>query len=264
MKERMRITAKDNPAVRHYRYLRDQKKGRRTEGLFVIEGLRIVEDAMQYPGRLRSVFVTDTAWDRYGESFAGSYKADIFRISDAVGSSMADTAHTQGIFAICTVQEHDICSLPHRGRFLVLCRLQDPGNMGMILRTADALGITAVISSGSCELYNPKVVRATMGSIFRVPVYEAPEEKVFSALRNRDIRSFAAVPDASAVSLSACSFTEKCAVWIGNEGNGLSSEIIAACDEAMTIPMQGGPESLNAAMAAGICMWEMMKSGGME
>lgn len=262
MNERMRITAKENPAVRHYRHLRDQKKARRTEGLFVIEGLRIVEDAMRYPGMLRSVFLTDTAWEKFGERFAQAGGAEVFHVSDAVGSSMSDTAHTQGVFALCTAREHAIRSLPDRGRFLVLCRLQDPGNMGMILRTADALGITAIISCGSCELYNPKVVRATMGSIFRVPVYEVPEEEGLAALQSRGIRSFAAVPDASAVPLCACTFTDACAVWIGNEGNGLPAEVIAACDKAVTIPMQGGPESLNAAMAAGICMWEMMKPKG--
>lgn len=135
--------------------------------------------------------------------------------------------------------------------------------MGMILRTADALGVDAVLSCGSCELYSPKVVRATMGSIFRVPVYEMTDAAaLLEELRCHGICSYAAVPDHSAVPLMECDFSGSCAFWIGNEGNGLPADVIGACDASITIPMQGGPESLNAAMAAGICMWEMMKYRG--
>lgn len=266
MRENVRITAKDNPAVRHYKRLRDQKKARRTEGLFVAEGLRIACDALRKTGRVQQLFVTDSAWEKHGELLAEQMQeiGSLLRISDAVGEAMTDTEHTQGIFAVCRMPEQRELTavLNAAGKYLVLCNLQDPGNMGMILRTADALGVDAVLTSGSCELYSPKVVRATMGSVFRVPVYDcADAQKLLELLRTSNIRSYAAVPAKHAVSLTECSFSGGSAVWIGNEGNGLPAEVIEACDTAVTIPMQGGPESLNAAMAAGILMWEMMKSG---
>ncbi len=264
MRENIVITAKDNPALKHYRRLRDQKKARRTEGLFVAEGLRIALDALAYTGCVQQLFVTDAAWEKHGDALRAAMQETgrILRISDGMGAQLADTEHTQGVFAICRCPERGAAEerISPDGRYLVLCNLQDPGNMGMILRTADALGIDAVLSCGSCEVFSPKVVRATMGSVLRVPVYEMQDAAVLQEmLRCRGIRSFAAVPAADAVPLTECRFGDGCAVWIGNEGNGLPEAVIAACDMAVTIPMRGGPESLNAAMAAGICMWEMMK-----
>lgn len=266
MQKEVRITAKDNPAVKHYRRLRDNKKARRTEGLFVAEGLRIVQDALQYPCLVQQLFVTDSAWERSGETFRLQETGTLLRISDAVGENMADTGHTQGVFAVCRLPEE---KQPERvirpdGRYLVLCGLQDPGNMGMILRTADALGVECVFSSGSCEVYSPKVVRAAMGSVLRVSVCEAQAMPLAELFRERGVTSYAAVLSPEAVPLPECRFENGCAVWIGNEGNGLPPEVTAACQTTVSIPMQGGAESLNAAMAAGILMWEMMKPGGKQ
>ena len=255
-----RITAKDNPAVRHYRRLRDSKHARREEGLFVAEGLRVVRDALQYPGLVKQLFVTDPAWKRYAEQLQG---VPVCHIADAVGAYMSDTVHTQGVFSICCIPaQSSPSSLLHPdGRYLVLCDLQDPGNLGMILRTADALGMDAVFSAGSCELYSPKVVRAAMGALLRVRVCETPALPLAALLRQRGIRSYAAVPSGNALSLREHPLGRGCAVWIGNEAGGLPEELIAACDHPLTIPMAGDAESLNAAMAAGILMWEMCREG---
>ncbi len=267
MRENVKITAKDNPAVKHYKRLRDQKKARRAENLFVIEGLRIACDALQKIGCVQQLFVTDSAWEKHGDLLLREMQetGKLIHISDAVGDVMTDTEHTQGIFAVCHMPERKPLAevLKQQGRYLVLCNLQDPGNMGMILRTADALGVDAVLTCGSCELYSPKVVRATMGSVFRVPVFDVSDaQELLELLHENEIHTYAAVPAKSAVPLPKCSFSDGCAVWIGNEGNGLPADVIEACGTAVTIPMQGGPESLNAAMAAGILMWEMMKNGG--
>lgn len=265
MRDFVKITARDNPAVKHYKRLRDQKKARKTERLFVAEGLRIVCDALQQNSRVQQLFVSDAAWERHGAELETMLPdtGKLLRISDAVAESMTDTEHTQGIFAVCRMPEMLSAEtlIAENGHYLVLCGLQDPGNMGMVLRTADALGIRAVLSAGSCELYSPKVIRATMGSVFRVPVYETSDAaELLRILQEKKLPSWAAVPAKNAVPLPECDFSGGCAVWIGNEGNGLPEEIIQACDRAVTIPMLGGPESLNAAMAAGIFMWEMMKS----
>ncbi len=253
------ITSRENPAVKHYIRLRDRKKTRYDENLFVAEGLRIVRDALQYPFLVQQIFLTEPAFEKY----AGMLEAEsgqLFRIPEALGREMSDTEHTQGVFAVCRMPEQNL-KLSPEGRYLVLCQVQDPGNMGMILRTCDALGTDAVLMTQCCDLYSPKVIRATMGSVFRVPVLrtDTPEE-LFSLLRQQQICSYASVPAASAVPLTECRFGHGCAVWIGNEGNGLPETVIHACQKAVTIPMKGGAESFNAAMAAGILTWEMMKS----
>ena len=176
---------------------------------------------------------------------------------------MAETEHTQGVFAVCRmpVQKSWDEILQEKGKYAVLHQLQDPGNAGMILRTADALGVNAVIFCGSCDVYSPKVVRATMGSLFRVPIAVITEaEEVFHALKARGIESWAAVVQGQAELAGECRFgIGSCAVWIGNEGNGLPDAVASRCEHRITIPMHGTIESLNAAMAAGILMWEMTK-----
>lgn len=256
------ITARDNPTVRHYIRLRDKKKARQEEKLFVAEGLRIVRDALQYPCLVQQVFLTDTAAAKDEQAIREkmSETGQLFRISDSLGRLMTDTEHTQGVFAVCRMPEQKRCLSPE-GRYLVLYQLQDPGNMGMILRTCDALGVDAVLLSQSCDIYSPKVIRSTMGSVFRVPVMDRQDPKeLLALLQEKQICSYAAVPAEHALSLSECRLGHGSAVWIGNEGNGLPDEMIAACHYAVTIPMKGGAESLNAAMAAGILTWEMMKS----
>jgi len=257
------ITGKDNPVVRHYRKLRDQKKIRQDEKLFVIEGLRIVRDALQYPYLVKQVFVTETAWVRHAGimDFALREPVQMIHITDNIGELMTDTEHTQGVFAVCRVPEPK--SVPELlspdGKYLVLCQIQDPGNLGMILRTCDALGVDAVFTTGCCERYSPKVIRATMGSVFRVPVADMPNAlNLLTTLRECGIRSYAAVLSDKAKSLKECRPGCGCAVWIGNEGNGLPESISNNCEYHVRIPMQGGAESLNAAMAAGILTWEMM------
>ena len=227
------ITSRENPAVKHYIRLRDRKKTRYDENLFVAEGLRIVRDALQYSFLVQQIFLTEPAFEKY----AGMLEAEsgqLFRIPEALGREMSDTEHSQGVFAVCRMPEQNL-KLSPEGRYLVLCQVQDPGNMGMILRTCDALGTDAVLMTQCCDLYSPKVIRATMGSVFRVPVLrtDTPEE-LLTLLSQQKI----------------CSY----------EGNGLPETVIHACQKAVTIPMKGGAESFNAAMAAGILTWEMMKS----
>ena len=134
------------------------------------------------------------------------------------------------------------------------------GNAGMIIRTADALGIDGIIMSNSCDLYSPKVIRSTMGSVFRTNIFiENNTEKLFEILDVNKINTSAAVIDTDAESINICGFSGKQAVFIGNEGNGLPKEVSVRCNRCITIPMNGSINSLNAAMAAGIIMWELKK-----
>lgn len=183
-------------------------------------------------------------------------------VSDEIGNYISATENTQGIFAQCSFTDNTSVSgkIKKGGRYAVLYGIQDPGNAGMIVRTADALGLDGVIFCESCDIYNPKTIRATMGSVFRIPVFrDVDEDSLFAALSNAGINSFAAIVDPEACDVKKADFRSGGAVFIGNEGNGLDSDIIAKCSDKITIRMSGNAESLNAAMAAGIIMWELMR-----
>ena len=259
------ISAKENPAIKLYRKLAKNKKARMQEQLFVLEGYRLVSDALKNGAELTHLFLTEQAEVRYADTVLSMVQKNckVLHISDGLGDHIAETEHPQGVFGICRmpVQKSWDEILQKQGKYAVLHQLQDPGNAGMILRTADALGITAVIFCESCDVYSPKVVRATMGSLFRVQVLTVQDpEEVLDALAAHDVESWAAVVQGQAEFAGECAFgAESCAVWIGNEGNGLPAEVADRCAHRITIPMHGTIESLNAAMAAGILMWEMTK-----
>lgn len=260
MEQQTVITSKDNSLIRRYRRICEDKRFRNMEHVFAAEGLRLVCEALQ-EGHCASLYVTEAAWEKHAGELRDGLTKPVF-ISEQIARHLSETEHPQGVFALCYSTKKPLRrdTLRRDGRYLVLYELQDPGNMGMILRTADAFGIDAVLTYQCCDIYSPKVVRATMGAIFRMPVIEAPPAMPLHLnLEEKNIRSYAAVlhPDAKPV-------TERrpgkgCAVWIGNEGNGLPPDAAAVCEEKIIIPMQGNAESLNAAMAAGILMWEMVR-----
>lgn len=254
-----RITSKDNRNIKLYRKLLTGKKYRRETGLFTLEGIRLISDAAKENAELHSVFVTEDCADRLSQQGEALDFPEAFLISDELAESMADTDNTQGIFAICKALDKPNFSDTIRtgGRYILLHSVQDPGNLGTIIRTADAMGVDAVFLSECCDLYNPKTVRSTMGSIFRVRVSEVPFGEVFPMFEQKGVPTFAAVIEPSAVSLTDCDFSKGGAALIGNEGNGLPKEISDMCSVKTTIKMQGSVNSLNAAMAAGIIMWEL-------
>ncbi len=257
------ITSKDNPSVRLYARLSSSKKERKNYGMYVLEGYRLIYDALMEHALVSQIFFTKEAYDKYYAQLSqvDLKEVKILIISNELGIKISCTEKTQGIFAICSIPpSRDLgLSLKKDGKYAVLYQLQDPGNLGMIIRTADAMGIDGVILSESCELYNPKTIRSTMGSAFRVKIFEdCSIDSIISLLRSSGIKSYAAVIDKDAADLRKCSFTGGSAVFIGNEGNGLPAEAAEKCDQKLTIKMNGNVNSLNAAMAAGIILWEMV------
>ena len=255
-----RITSKDNPNIKLYRKLLENKKFRRENGMFVLEGVRLISDAISENARLHSVFVTE---DSAAKLDIESLRSDIdcYLIPDELKEKISDTGNTQGAFAICEALDKPVFSdtIKTGGKYILLHSVQDPGNLGTIIRTADAVGVDGVFLAECCDLYNPKVIRSTMGSIFRLNVSEVKFDEVFPVFKEQGVRTYAAVIDNDAVSLTDCDFSDGGAVLIGNEGNGLPKEISDLCDVRLTIKMQGNVNSLNAAMAAGIIMWELEK-----
>lgn len=151
--------------------------------------------------------------------------------------------------------------IKNNGRYMALENIQDPGNLGAVLRTADAFGLDGVLLSESCaDFYSPKVLRSTMGAAFRVPVLLCPDmAELLAELGEMGMQTYAAALDENACDVRGVSFAAGCVAVVGNEGNGLRPETIAACRHTVVIPMAGAAESLNAAVAAGILMWEMTK-----
>lgn len=237
--------------------------------MFVLEGARLCAEVFEkyLSGELRiyAAFATETALEKYSRYIPDELTAaDIFfTVSEDAADCMSETKGSQGVFAIVYSDEKKLeqGDFSCGGKYLVLDNLQDPGNVGTILRTADAVGVSGVIMCNNCcELYNPKTIRSAMGSVFRLDIYLADTlYDVCELFKASGIKTCAAVVDHTAVSVTECDFSGSCAVVIGNEGNGLSAEDADVCDEKITIRMQGNINSLNAAMAGGIILWEMFR-----
>jgi TrmH family RNA methyltransferase len=238
----MNISSTDNEKIKEYIKLAKHKKYRDERGLFVLEGERLISDAVISGVAPVRIFCT--------EKFAGNFD-NPFVITEAIAERISETKSTQGIFAVCKKPyEKPITS----DKILVLAGLQDPGNIGTIIRTADAMGITDIIVVNTADIFSPKCTRAAMGSLFHVniTVTNSPFELL------QDYTVYAAVVG-EAADVRAVSFSAKSAVIIGNEANGIPDEILEKSDMRITINMPGNAESLNAAAAAAILIWELRR-----
>ncbi|MGN0553606.1 MAG: TrmH family RNA methyltransferase [Oscillospiraceae bacterium] len=260
---RQYIASKENENIKLFKKISSAKKYRSEYGLFPLEGVRLVADAVGEASEISFVIVAESAAEKLEELLLKLEEKceKILIVPDELAGSLALTQGTQGIFAVCRIPENKAAKelVKKGGKYVVLVQLQDPGNMGTIIRTADAMGVDGILAVNCCDIYNPKTVRSTMGSLFRMKIAAAGEDEAFEALNNNGIETFAAVIDGDAVSLTDCRFENGAAVLIGNEGNGLPAETVRRCDKKLTIHMNGNVNSLNAATAASIIMWELTK-----
>lgn len=232
----------------------------------MLEGARLCADAARSGIAVEAAFLTERAEQTYPE-FTGAIRqaaAAVYEIPDALSDFIGDTQHPQGVFCVCAppparLQADD---LPRNGRFLVLEDIRDPGNLGTILRTAEAFGVDGLLlSTECCELYSPKVLRGSMGGALRLPILTVSAlPEAVTRWNEQGFRTIACVADASAAPLPDVTLGGGCMLLIGNEANGLRPETQAACGQRMTIPMKGRAESLNAAVAACIVLWELSRS----
>lgn len=257
------LTSKDNSNIKNTIKLKKSAKFRRETGLFIAEGLRVCVDAMISGAEIQILFVTEDAVKKNSEKFEAlsEYAQKTFVLSPQLFALISDTETPQGF--LCVIKALDKISqfdtIKNSGKLLALDNIQDPNNLGTILRSAEAFGVSGiVISKCSCDIYNPKVVRGSMGAVFRLPFVICPSIAEY-IISNPQCNSFAAVVDSDAVSVIDTKFESPCIVAIGNEGNGLLPETINACKNKITIPMDGKAESLNASVAASIIIWEMIK-----
>ncbi len=247
------ITSADNKRIKNVIALLEKNKARKEQDAFVIEGIKLFSEAPTED--ISEVYIS--------ESYAGPRekldKLPFDVVKDEVFGKMTDTLTPQGILCVVKKRHYDLDFLlqEQSGVYLVLETLQDPGNLGTIMRTAEGAGVKAVIMSfDTVDIYNPKTVRSTMGSIFRVPfVYTADLKASIDRLKKSGVTCYAAHLRGER-SCYSCDYTKPTAFFIGNEGNGLSDEIADLADTYIKIPMEGALESLNAGISAGLLMYE--------
>lgn len=261
------LTSKDNPNVKQAAKLMSSAKERREKQCFIAEGVRLCTEALENGCELEDVFYTEQARSKYSETISKLEAAaeNAFVITDEIADKIADTVSPQGVFVVGKMPKNNISldEIKTDGMFILMENLQDPANIGAIFRTAEALGLTGTfLTSDCCDPYNPKAMRASMGAVFRMPYLVIDDVvSVMSECKSKNMRPIATVPNADAASkITSIRFFKGAIMCIGNEGNGLSEELKGVCGERVTIPMNGRAESLNAATAASILMWEMVRN----
>lgn len=260
----MLIKSKDNQKIKLVRSL-DNKKVRDLQGLYVIENIKLIEEALKENIIFQFVFLSESLANKTDvEKLIKAFnekKIEYHLIENNLFKEVSNTVNSQGIIGIAKKPKNDIEAIIKKNNFIVFCdKLQDPGNLGTIIRTADAFGPCAVVLSPSCvDAYNDKTVRACAGAIFRVPIVEIENSLGFiKDLKGQEFSIISTVVN-SDKSFDDINNPKKICLIIGNEGNGVSNELKEASDECITIKMTGQTESLNASIAAAISIYEIRK-----
>ncbi len=245
-----KITSRQNPTIKKLRALAKDKAYRTSCGEFVCDGDKLLFEALRENFEITSVLVSEDAANRLPE-LSG---IDCFIAPEDVLDSITSLKSSQNVIFSCKMKNTP--PLEKISSAILLDRLQDTGNIGTIIRTADAFGIDAVFCDGCADIYNPKTIRSAMGSIFRVPVVSKDFTALIPKLRKEGKTVYCSELYGEVKTVSECNLRDAFVV-IGNEGNGVRPEISAICDGSIIIPMRGAAESLNAAVAAAIFMYEM-------
>lgn len=257
------IESRSNAQVKRIQKLKKNARFRRQENVFLAEGFKMTEEALRN-GCVKTIYVSEEAGTEYEERLSQKgggipvewVKASVFR-------ELSDTSTPQGVMAVVEIPSYERETIVEKTDAALICLedIRDPGNLGTIFRTAEGAGMTAVVLSGGCvDLFNPKVVRSTMGALFRQPYYivEHMAEEV-RRLRDAGFTVYAGALDARQ-EYTSCSYDGKVGILIGNEANGICDETAALASEKIRIPMEGEVESLNAAVSAALLMYEIPRS----
>lgn len=261
------IQSRQHPLVKQYHKLCCYKKYRDQTGYFAIESRKLVYDAFAANISIEKVFITEQCLQKHGATLQKLFDrvASVRLISAEVEQKMTMTKNAGGLFAICKKLDKYALSdkIVTNGKYVYLCAMQDTGNVGTIIRTAEALGLDGVIiSDDTSDIYSLKVIRASMGAVFRIQIIHA-DSPVTDILRcNQRFVTYAAVLDSDATDVLDVSFAQNSILVIGNEGSGLPQAVAEACTSKLAIRMNGQADSLNAGIAAGILMWEQGKRSG--
>ena len=249
------ITSRQNPLCTHIRKLGTSASYRRKHGEFLCDSPKLLEEALLRRGDLHTVLYTEDA--------ALPPVPDHVRLVQVPGDvmrSLSPAQTPQGVLSVCGMRAEKLPEVLSGKRYVVLDGVQDPGNVGTILRTADAFSADGMLLVNACaDLYNPKTVRATMGAVFRCPVWSCDVSSLRAVLRASGLPLYGAALRSDTVDARTADYS-RCAVAIGSEGKGLSQEMLELCDQTVLIPMQAHCESLNAAVAATVLLWEAARN----
>ncbi|CUH93652.1 TrmH family RNA methyltransferase [Herbinix luporum] len=258
MNVRTVITSLNNPQIKNLALLQKKAKARKEQGLFVVEGIKMFEEARDL-GLLVKSYLSESFYQeklKTSDFFTG---LNFEVVSDQIFKQITDTMTPQGIMGTVKRPVYNLDSILSKPNsfLLILEDIRDPGNLGTMIRTAEGAGVTGIILNSSCaDILQPKVVRATMGSIYRVPYYLAEDfTAILNMLKDEGFKLYAAHLSGHLYDQEG-SFLGKCGLLIGNEAHGLKEETSAMADYLIKIPMEGKVESLNAAIAAAILMYE--------
>ena len=276
------ISSKDNKRIKYLRSLLEKGSARKKNRQFIVEGIKLVDEALEY-GKVCEIIISESLYKEIilDGLIKNALLADNGKnliayvnegnsttvVSDAVFKTVSETINPQGVVAVVTMPEYEILNEEFLAqtynktgkiKLLILEDTADPGNLGTIMRTAEAAGVTGVIMGrGTVDIFNPKAVRSTMGSIFRLPfIYVEDVRETIRELKKYGI-SFYAAHLKGKQSYKDVKYSDKAGILIGNEARGLSPETAELADIYIIIPMQGKVESLNAAVAAALMMYEI-------
>lgn len=253
------IQSRENSLIKHVRKLKE-KKYRVQHESFIVEGFRFVEEAVKSDFETEYIFIANEAVEsKYTHQIMSIIKSEtkIYTVSNTIMKDICSTENPQGIAAVVKIKKQN--ALEGDGFYVLVDRIQDPGNFGTIIRTAHAGGAQGVLyTRGTVDLYNEKTLRSTMGSIFHIPLMEDTDLNLLNTLKERGFKVVVSSLDTQN-NFYDVDLSSKVIICVGNEGNGISQEVYSLADEKVKIPMPGGAESLNASVATSIMIFEAVR-----
>ncbi len=253
------IKSSKNEKIKKLTQLLKSKKSQNLNDSFVLEGFRSVHDALTFKAEIESIFLTPSALKKFeliNPELIKRCKLNL--IDNDISQKLSSVKNCQGIFAIVKkLNQLNLSEIDSTDNVLVLVELSDPGNMGTLIRSASAFGYNKIILVDCCDIYNPKVVRSTMSSIFRTRYRQCSTDEAIAWLKNSNLKIYAAVADKHKPSSFEPNLDMGCVLMIGNEAHGIPAPILDLCSKKITIKMLNEIESLNAAVAGSILMFNI-------
>lgn len=251
------ITSNSNQQIKDWKKLHTRKE-RKMTSTYLVEGFHLVEEALNYKkDAIQKVIVREDILTNDAYLTMNIDAKKVITVSEQVAAELSETETNQGIFAVVAIDKIDFPETVN-GPFLLLDAVQDPGNVGTMIRTADAAGFQGVIlGKGTVDLYNSKTLRSAQGSHFHIEVYEGDLSEFISRLKDQDVKIYGTALNEDAESYKNINEDKTFALMVGNEGSGISNDMMALVDQNIYIPMKGQSESLNVAIAASIIMFHL-------
>ena len=244
-----KITSRSNPVCLHVKKLGKSKNYRDEHKQFLCDGEKLLSEAISAGAQIEVVLSSSSVLDKLSENIR------VYHVEESMMDSLSPLKSPQDLLFVCSYPQLSVCNF-QEGTHVLLDGVQDPGNVGTILRSAYAFGIKSVILTEGCaDIYNPKTIRASMGAIFKQRVYTMSNDEI-SNLKQSGAKLIGAENKECAIDITKADLSNSI-IMLGNEGQGISKELLTLCDEMVKIPISTGSESLNVAVAGSIIMWEV-------